>query len=161
MRNVLVVTSLLLALAGGACSPTLAPVYSPAQTAGVNGMGVPYTASEIDQAAVAGAQAKGWTILSHAPGLTVAEVSAGGHGARVRIATNEAGWRIEHDQSSPGLNYGSDARHGAVIHRRYNHWVRLLDEAIRQQLAHLTPAAPTAATEPAPQAPPAPDATAQ
>jgi hypothetical protein len=153
MRNVLVVTSLLLTLAGSACSPTLAPVYSPAQTAGVNAAGVPYTAAEIDQAAIAGAQAKGWTILSHAPGLTVAEVSAGGHSARVRIATSQGGWRIEHDQSSPGLHFGGDDRHGAVIHRRYNHWVRLLDESIRQQLAHLTPATPTAPTEPPPEAP--------
>jgi hypothetical protein len=148
MRNVLVVTSLLLALAGSACSPTLAPVYSPAETAGVSAAGVPYTSAQIDQAVVAGAQAKGWTIISHAPGLTVAEVSSGGHTARVRILTADNGWRIVHEQSSPSLHFRNDERHGEVIHRRYNHWVRLLDEAIRQQLGAVS-TAPADATPPA------------
>ncbi len=144
MRNILVVPSLLLALAGSACSPTLAQVYSPVETAGVNAAGVPYTAAEIDKAAVAGAQAKGWTVLSHGPGLTVAEVASGGHQARVRIVTSDRGWQIVHEQSSPGLKFHNDERHGDVIHRRYNHWVRLLDEAIRQQLALGAAVAPTA-----------------
>ncbi|HEX5655569.1 MAG TPA: hypothetical protein VFX59_00170 [Polyangiales bacterium] len=137
MRNLLVISGLLLAL--GACSPTLAPVYSPAQTAGVSAAGTPYTAAQIDAAAIAGAQAKGWTVISHAPGLTVAEVASGGHQARVRILTNDSGWRIVHEQSSPGLKFATDERHGEIIHRRYNHWVRLLDDAIRQHLA-LAPA---------------------
>jgi hypothetical protein len=135
MRNVLSISGLILALAGSACSPTLAPLYAPVETAGVSSSGQPYTAAQIDAAAVAGAQAKGWTIISHAPGLTVAEVSSSGHTARVRILTTDAGWRVVHEQSSPGLKHDTDDRHGEVIHRRYNHWVRLLDDSIRQQLA--------------------------
>jgi hypothetical protein len=144
MRNILVAITLLLGSA--ACSPTLAPVYSPAELAGVNAAGQPYTAEQIDQAAAAGAHAKGWTIEQHTPGLTVAEVSSGGHTARVRIVTNETGWRVLHEQSSPGLKYSVEERHGEVIHRRYNHWVRLLDDAIRQQLSlvHAAPGTPAA-----------------
>jgi hypothetical protein len=54
------------------------------------------------------------------------------------VLVNESGWRIAHVQSSPGLKYGHDARHGEVIHRRYNHWVRLLDQAIRGELVNPT-----------------------
>jgi hypothetical protein len=147
MRNVFVLSSLLFALASSACSPTLAPLYAPAQTAGVSSSGAPYTAAQIDAAAIAGAQSKGWTVISHAPGLTVAEVSSGGHTARVRILTNETGWRVVHEQSSPGLKYGTEERHGEVIHRRYNHWVRLLDDAIRQQLSQQS-AGPAVAAPP-------------
>jgi hypothetical protein len=143
MRNVIVFLSLLVL---SACSPTLAPVYSPAQTAGVSATGAPYTAAQIDQAVVAGAQAKGWTIISHAPGATVAEVSSGGHTARVRVLTTDGGWRIVHEQSSPGLKYSTSERHGEVIHRRYNHWVHLLDDTIRQHLSLAT--APTEAVPP-------------
>jgi hypothetical protein len=163
MQRLFVLSSLLLALGSSACSPTLAPVYMPVETAGVNAAGVPYTAAQIDQAAASGAQAKGWTIISRAPGLTVAEVTAGGQTARVRIVSSEAGWQVLHEQSSPGLKYTADDRYGDVIHRRYNHWVRLLDEAIRQQLALSTgptPIAPAAATAPdlPPALPPAPPA---
>ena len=150
MRNVLVLSSLLLALAGSACSPTLAPLYAPAETAGVSPSGTPYNAAQIDAAAVGGAQAKGWTVISHAPGLTVAEVSSGGHTARVRILTNASGWRVVHEQSSPGLKYGTDERHGEVIHRRYNHWVRLLDDAIRQQLSLQSAGGPAEVAPPVP-----------
>lgn len=163
MRHSLLAATLLLAasatLGNAACAPTLAPVYAPAQAAGVGPSGAPYTQEQVDLAVVQGAQAKGWTVIQHAPGLTVAEVAAGGHSARVRVLTSAGGWRIVHEQSSPGLKHEVDPRHGEVIHRRYNHWVRLLDESIRAALA--TQANPTVppgvgGAAPTPQQPAAP-----
>jgi hypothetical protein len=55
--------------------------------------------------------------------------------------------RASRARRSSRLHCRTDERHGEVIHRRYNHWVRLLDDAIRQQLA-LTSTAP--AEEPVP-----------
>jgi hypothetical protein len=148
-------TTIMLAMAAAvgstACAPNLAPVYAPAEAAGVTAEGTPYTSQQVEEAAAVGAQSKGWTIVQRAPGVVVAEISAGGHQARVRILCSAEGWRILHEQSSPGLQFGHDDEHGDVIHRRYNHWVRLLDESIRRALATQTSGAeatPTAAPPP-------------
>lgn len=138
------------AVSSTACAPNLAPVYAPSEVAGVSVVGTPYTSQQVEEAAAVGAQSKGWTIVQRAPGVVIAEISAGGHQARVRIVCSAEGWRILHEQSSPGLQFGHDNEHGDVIHRRYNHWVRLLDEAIRRALA-----TPTSGAEAAPTAAPA------
>jgi len=138
MRHGLIAAVLALVVAGAlgnvACSPGMAPVYSPVTAAGLSPTGQPYTTEQVEMAVVQGATAKGWTVVHRAPGLVVADVSSGGHGARVQILVNEGGWRVVHEQSSPGLKFRQDDRHGEIIHRRYNHWVRLLDESIRQAL---------------------------
>lgn len=158
MRHGLMAAVLALVVAGVlgnvACSPGMAPVYSPVTAAGLSPTGLPYTLEQVEMAVVQGAAAKGWTVVHRAPGLVVADISSGGHGARAQILVNEGGWRIVHEQSSPGLKFRQDDSHGEVIHRRYNHWVRLLDESIRQALVMQTaggayPPA-TAAPQPAP-----------
>lgn len=131
------------------CSPTLSRIYVPVQTAGVSPNGTPYTSDQIERAIIAGAQAKGWTVVGQTPGAVLAEIKSGGHFARVNISYNETGWRILHEQSSPGLHYQPDERHGAVIHRRYNHWIQLLEKSIQNMLvapsfASPTPVAPAA-----------------
>lgn len=164
MRRGLIAAVLALVVAGVlgnvACSPGMAPVYSPVTASGISPSGQPYTLEQVEMAVVQGAAAKGWTVVHRAPGLVVADVSSGGHGARVQILINEGGWRIVHEQSSPGLKHRADDRHGEIIHRRYNHWVRLLDESIRQALVTQTAGGayppPTAQPAPAPAPEPAP-----
>lgn len=138
MRSGLIAAVFALVLAGVlgnvACAPNLAPVYSPASPAGLSLSGTPYSAEQVENAVVQAATAKGWVVVQRTPGTLIADINSGGHGARVRVLVNEGGWRIVHESSSPSLKYGQDPRHGEVIHRRYNHWVRLLDESIRQAL---------------------------
>ncbi|HEX6242840.1 MAG TPA: hypothetical protein VFZ61_18130, partial [Polyangiales bacterium] len=85
-------------------------------------------------AVVQGAVLRGWTIVHRGPGLVIADITANGHGARVRILSDATGWRIEHEQSSPGLKFSNDPERGPTIHRRYNQWVKALDESIRRSL---------------------------
>jgi hypothetical protein len=160
MRHGLIAAVLVLVLAGllgnVACSPGLAPVYSPVTAAGLSPNGAPYTQQQVEAAVVQGSLAKGWTVVHHEPGTIVADVSSGGHGARVRILVNGGGWRIVHEQSSPGLKFRHDDRHGEIIHRRYNHWVRLLDESIRHALVTQTAGGAYPAPSAAPAVAPAP-----
>jgi hypothetical protein len=166
MRFGLFVSVSALVLAGAlgnvACAPNLAPVYSPSSPAGLSISGTPYTAEQVENAVVQGATSRGWVIVQRTPGTVIADINSGGHGARVRVLVTEGGWRIVHESSSPSLKYGQDARHGEVIHRRYNHWVRLLDESVRQALVMQSsggyapaPGAPPPAAPP-PEAVPAP-----
>lgn len=132
MRTPLMPFALVL-LAG--CYATMAPLYAPVSAAGVTPSGAPYSAREVEDAVVRGALVKGWTILRRDPDGVSAEVHAGEHSARVTILCNAGGWRILHESSSPGLRYSPHTSQGEMIHRRYNHWIRLLDEAIREALA--------------------------
>lgn len=171
-RNILIgietVLGCAIVLGNLGCSPTLAPVYVPVQTVGVGPNGAPYTAEQIERAILAGAQTRRWSVIGRSSGVVVAEIGVSSHVARVRVLYNEHGWRIAHEQSSPDLHYGMDERHGEVIHRRYNHWVRLLNQAIGNALVvqgwvpagqpapETAAAAPAAAPETAPA--PAPEA---
>lgn len=139
-RTLLSLTIVALSLFAGnlACAPTLAPVYRPSTNVGVSPSGQPYGVEQIEQAILRGTAVKKWFIVQRGPGFMVAETAAGGHSAQVRIVYGQGGWQILHLQSTPGLRYGSDPRHGEVIHRRYNHWVRLLDDAIREEMRALT-----------------------
>jgi hypothetical protein len=150
------------ALGNVACAPNLAPVYSPSSPAGLSVNGTPYTAEQVENAVVQGASAKGWVVVQRTPGTVIADINSGGHGARVRVLVTEGGWRIVHESSSPSLKYAQDPKHGEIIHRRYNHWAKQLDEAIRQALVMSSsggyapmpgappPAPPPAAPPPAP-----------
>lgn len=125
----------LLILGGlSACKPAHAPLYAPTTKAGIRSSGGAFTVREIRTAVFGGLQAKGWRIMSEKSGEVEAETTSGGHTARVLVRYNAGGWSIGYVSSSPGLKYQADSRHGPIIHRRYNHWVRLLDEAIQRQL---------------------------
>ncbi|MCB9667114.1 MAG: hypothetical protein H6715_03220 [Myxococcales bacterium] len=124
-------------LGSGGCRPTLAPVYAPHTQAGVRSSGSAYTIGEIKTAVFTGLQNKGWRTISVAPGNVEAEIASGKHTARVKVHYDAQGWAIDYVSSSPGLKYQQDSEHGGIIHRRYNHWIRLLDEAISQALPSL------------------------
>lgn len=176
MRHALIVAVLALVLAGTlgnvACGHGLPPLYVPTSPAGVSTAGVPFSAQQVEEATAQGAIFRGWAIIHRAPGLVIADMNSGGQGARVRILSDASGWRIEHEQSSPGLRWTQDPERGQVIHKRYNQWVKSLDDSIRRALfvpvsaggyyapgpapAPQDPAAPAPQGAPAPQDPQAP-----
>jgi hypothetical protein len=138
MRQVLIAAVLALLVVGTlgnlACGGSLPPVYVPTSPAIPPAGGAPFSAQYVEEATVQGAVVRGWTIVHRQPGLVIADIAAGGHGARVRILSDATGWRIEHEQSSPGLRWSTDPTYGQVIHKRYNQWVKALDESIRRSL---------------------------
>ena len=106
--------------------------------------------------------AKHWQIEGEAPTTIVTGVSSGGHSASVRIDYNANYYSINYLKSSESLKY--DGQH---IHRRYNHWVERLREAIDREIAQTgyvpvvpgTMPPPAAAPAPGPVAPPPAPAT--
>lgn len=138
MRHVLLAGVIALLVVGTlgnlACGGGLPPVYVPTSPAIPPAGGAPFTAQYVEEATVQGAALRGWKIVHRSPGVVIADIVAGGHGARVRILSDATGWRIEHVQSSPGLRWSADPTQGEVIHRRYNQWVKSLDDSIRRAL---------------------------
>ena len=111
------------------CTPQVAPVYNiyDAEIQPWEGTTTLESVGEVIRAAV---QARGWTIREDQPGRIVAStVAHGGHTAAIQIDYDTYRYSITHLESSDGLLYD-----GSNIHRRYNHWVRLLDEMIQYEL---------------------------
>jgi hypothetical protein len=84
--------------------------------------------SEVRQIIVRAASLRKWTIEREEPRIVFARIVSGPHEAVVRIDYNSAGYSISYVDSSPGLRYD-----GVTINRRYNNWVRLLDNAIQKE----------------------------
>jgi hypothetical protein len=143
-----------------ACGHKLAPVLTPVSAAGISPAGIPFMPQQVEEATYQGALARGWQVVHRQPGLVVADITANGHGARVRIFSDASGWRIEHEQSSPGLYWTQDPTRGPMIHRTYNRWVKQLDDSIRRALYVQMYAQPVTAggyaPAPVPDQPPAP-----
>lgn len=103
---------------------TKAPILVPSnQFAPVEGTSS--QASDMRAAILNGISTKGWKKIQDEPGRIAARIDYGQHWAEVDIPYDADGYSIEHRATSPGLKYD-----GATVHRRYNHWVRLLDQAI-------------------------------
>ena len=92
------------------------------------------TAEQVHAAVLAGADAKGWSIVSDEGGVVRATVTSTGHTAVVDIPHDANGWRIEFVEVSEGLRHEVHPDHGPIVHHRYNNWVRLLNGAIRAKL---------------------------
>lgn len=92
---------------------------------------------------------RGWVLDEDrlATSQIYASVSAGGHGAQVLISYYPTHYSIEHSASTPGLRFD-----GTHIHKRYNHWISALNEAIQSELGRLPPAS-AQPVAPAPVAP--------
>ena len=118
--RLLVLASLLLGVA--ACRPTLAPVMEvvDAET-GLDD-------AELEDAIYAALAAKKWQVIDEDPagGALAAEVRSGGHAATVLIEWGGGAYSILYSDSTASLRYT-----GGRIHRRYNHWIRLLDDEIQ------------------------------
>ncbi len=160
LGRLLVAFFLLTVLAG--CS-RFAPVYSPTTptpavlSAHEGGDDVARATHVVKLAVLAGLEYKGYQVLEMDEGEIVARVDWGGHWAVVQVNYGATYWQIEHVQSSRGLRHRRAFDGGEIIHRRYNFWVHLLDEAIGRAMEHasLMPL-PIAVAAPRPKPAPAP-----
>jgi hypothetical protein len=153
-RSYFIACSLLTAaVAHGGCGANMAPVLNPKDVPVVTAAQGAPTTEQVRAAIVAGLAAKGWTVQSEEGLALTAETSSGGHTASVTIEYSSTRYSIHHLNSSEGLKYD-----GQEIHRRYNHWIDLLQQAINAELAKVNPPPPldTAAEGPPDAPPPAP-----
>ncbi len=111
------------------CSATVSPVKDITH-ARVSAAMPERSMDNVKKAIIRGLATKRWTIEENEPGLLVASVSVGPHYAQIKITYDADTYSIAHADSSPSLRYD-----GETIHRRYNHWIRLLNEAIQSQMA--------------------------
>lgn len=138
------------ALVLGGCGANMAPVLSPKDVPVVTATQGAPTTEQVRAAIVAALATKGWTVQSEEGLALTAETTSGGHSAAVTIEYSSTRYSIHYLSSSEGLKYD-----GQEIHRRYNHWIDLLQQAINAELARVNPAAPPAAAAQAlPDAPP-------
>ena len=155
MRSFLGGLVLLLACSAlsSACGANLAPVMDVKNAPVVLPAGMPPSPALTRDAILRAIVDKHWTIDGENGQTIVTSVSSGGHSATVRIDYDASYYSITYLKSSEGLKYD-----GQNIHRRYNHWVDRLREAINRSIAQtgMVPAAvpPPGAPAPAPVAPP-------
>jgi hypothetical protein len=152
----------LVALAS-ACGANLSPVLNVQNAPVVVPAGQTPSPQFTRDAILRAIAAKHWNLEGENGETIVAGVSSGGHSASVRIDYNASYYSISYLKSSDSLKYD-----GQNIHRRYNHWIDRLREAINREIAQAgyapapmapPPAAAPVAPAPAPAAPaPAPGA---
>jgi hypothetical protein len=109
-----------------ACNPTLAPILNVDEAMSAPAEG-PQSVERTHRAIRDALAARRWKVEIDEPGRIIATTEAGGHRARVRIDYTADHYKIQYQDSSPGLNYD-----GTNIHRRYNHWVKQLSRSIDQ-----------------------------
>jgi hypothetical protein len=155
MRSFLGGLVLLLACSAlsSACGANLSPVMDVKNAPVVLPAGMPPSPALTRDAIMRAIVDKHWTIDGENGQTIVTSVSSGGHFATVRIDYDASYYSITYLKSSAGLKYD-----GQNIHRRYNHWVERLQEAINRSIAQtgMVPATvpPPGAPAPAPVAPP-------
>jgi hypothetical protein len=148
--HVLAYSLLTAALVLGGCGANLAPVLNPTDVPVVTATQGAPTTEQVRAAIVSGLVEKGWTVQSEEGMALTAQTSSGGHTAAVTIQYSSTRYSINHLNSSEGLKYD-----GQSIHRRYNHWIDLLQQTINEQLAKVhSDAPPAAAAQGLPDAPP-------
>lgn len=86
---------------------------------------------DVKKRIIAAGISKGWQMQPVTDGHIVGTLFLGGHMAKVDVKYTADTYSVTYKDSS-NLNYD-----GANIHKRYNHWVRLLNDQIRVQLSQL------------------------
>jgi hypothetical protein len=127
-RSAVLLIVLALGLAAGACRT--APVYNvavPIATAPNTRL----TLQQVGQAIYRAGNGLGWRMETVAPGTLTGTLSMRSHVAVVTITHDTTTYRINYKDST-NLLYEGDQ-----IHKRYNTWVRNLDQAIRREIAGL------------------------
>jgi hypothetical protein len=131
------------------CRANMAPVLNVADApttgpvAGWSPPAPPRPPAAIRTAILQGLATKGWKVDGEQSGLIVATVAASSHFAQVSVTYTPYAYSITYRNSSPSLKYD-----GRIIHRRYNHWINQLRQAIDAQLTTPAPGAPLAPLPP-------------
>ena len=129
------------ATATSGCTFETAPIYNVRANAPA---ARPLSGEEVRTGIYRALTVKNWVVTAEEPWNITAMVTAGGHSAVVAIAYNTEAYTITRVDSSAGLKYDpSHPRHGEIIHRRYNHWINLLNQQIQREISALIqPAVP-------------------
>ena len=127
-KMVLLVSSLMLVFLVTGCV-RLQPVYNVNNPSVVSGSGSGLSAERVKDAILLGAQAKGWIAEEDGYGHIIATIYVRDHVAAVDITYGENSYSISY-KDSKNLLYN-----GAMIHRNYNKWVKLLANQINKELA--------------------------
>jgi hypothetical protein len=88
------------------------------------------TQEQMQQAVRLGCIVAGWNVVNEYAGKTLAQVVSGEHFVTVAISYSGTFFRIEHEQSSPGIRFD-----GYVVHHRYKFWVDRLHRHIIAEIA--------------------------
>lgn len=129
-RNIFIFSVTIFTFVSG-CGANLAPVNN-ITNAPVSAAMRDRSIERVRAAIVKGLAMKGWIVEEERPGVVIGTVQSGGHSATVQINYNQQAYSIMHRASSPGLQFD-----GVNIHRRYNHWIRLLNESIQRSMVDI------------------------
>ena len=86
---------------------------------------------KVKKAIITAGTMKGWQMQPVKDGQILGSIFIGGHMAKIDINYTPETYSITYKDSS-NLKYD-----GTNIHKRYNHWIRLLNDQIRMQLSAL------------------------
>lgn len=84
---------------------------------------------QVERAIMQGGKQKGWTMQRAEPGLIHGTITVRSHQATIKVPYTNRDFSILY-VSSKGL----DDEGQGTIHRNYNKWISLLDQAIRLEL---------------------------
>jgi len=88
-------------------------------------------AEQVKKAIILAGTQKGWQMKEVKPGLLEATIFRSNLMAKININYSPDSYSITYKDSS---NFRYD---GTNIHKRYNHWIRLLNDQIRSQLINI------------------------
>lgn len=87
--------------------------------------------AQVKKAILLAGASKGWQMREIKPGLIEATVHRSNLMAKVTISYTASSYNINYKDST-NMRYD-----GTNVHKRYNHWIRLLNDQIRNQLINL------------------------
>lgn len=116
------------------CKASFSSVYQPKNILAEAPHGSPYTKSQIAKAIYRGFLSKGWSLLEQTDEVIMGRLRWLEHDVTVKIPFDERSYEIIPVSISKGLRDDSKNASEELVHRRYNHWVNMLDKAIRTSL---------------------------
>ncbi len=110
---------------------TTAPILNFTGTPVTTASGNKTKTKQVKKAIILAGTAKGWQMKDVKPGFIQATIFKSNLMAKIDIKYNANSYSITYNDSS-NMRYN-----GSVIHKRYNHWIRLLNDRIRNELIRL------------------------
>ena len=97
-------------------------------------------ASRLRRLILEAARAHQWQLADERPGVLVLKLQADSHGATIDVPYDDTGFQIKY-RESVDLDYAVEGGR-TMIHPRYNRWISLLSNEIRQRARVVVPPQP-------------------
>jgi hypothetical protein len=97
-------------------------------------------ATRLRRIILAAARAHDWQLVQERPGVLTLKLQADAHGATIDVPYDDTGFQIKY-RESVDLDYAVEGGR-AMIHPRYNRWISLLSNEIRQRARVVVPRPP-------------------